>query len=210
MEVKDELPISDDDLINSVFAIENYCMKQSVGVQDIAFAVIGGCGSLKFTYDDRIYTKYRFFPGHAENFFNTHGLLFFTNLSRNSSDVVGKYIGSLVNSPYQKRIHEIATYMQEVFLKESCDLHKIGYMLKESWFCKQQISPHIMTSALQELDDKIRKFPQKGFKLLGGGGGGSYFILSEPAHHEEIIAELTAAGCIHIPYKISGGAERIL
>lgn len=205
-----------EDLINATFHVEKKLMGKNVGIQDATLAVIGNIGGFRFKYRDEYETnpievKYRFFPGNIEQFFNNNGLLFFTGISRNSSDVVSKYVNTLVDSEHQHKIRDIAEEAYPKLLDGCVDLDEISSWLDKSWRAKRQI-PGVLTPELilleQELYDMYRQV--NAFKILGGGGGGSVFILSEPQFHEEIIVRLKKRGCIHIPYQISSGAERIL
>lgn len=208
-----------EELINSAFIVENGLMGKNVGVQDATFAAVGGIGGFRFrkrpfdelnNAEDSIEVKYRFFPGEVEQFFNNNGLLFFTGKSRNSSDVVGKYVGNLIYNEHQHRIRDIAEKAYKVLLDGCTDIDRIAYMLNGSWFCKKNISPHISTPEFDAFEKNSINLPIAGFKLLGGGGGGSVFMLVEPQNQEEVIAYCKSLGWIHIPYQICGGAERIL
>jgi D-glycero-alpha-D-manno-heptose-7-phosphate kinase len=204
-----------EDLINTAFHIEHDLMKKNVGLQDATYATIGSIGGFRFHYRGEnninpIEVRYRFFPGSVEQFFNNCGLLFFTGISRNSSDIVGKYVNNLVENEWQHSIHDLAEKAYSKLLNGCTDIETISYFLNWSWACKKKVSPHIMTPELCSLEKKIGELPISAMRLLGGGGGGSFFILGKPEFHGEVISSCKELGMVHIPYKVGGGAERIL
>lgn len=199
--------IPQQDLMNLAFWIEEDYTNGNIGKQDSAWAVLGGMKRL--TFDTGDYIHYEEYSEEVKRKFEQYGILIYTNISRDASKVVSTYKVMLDSSPQQLLIRSIAEEADAV-LRNGCDMEALGYLLNQTWVAKRSISPNISTEKVDALHKGVLERGGLGAKLCGAGGGGSIFIISEPPTHKEIIDFCEKEGCVHIPYKINGGVERIL
>ena len=180
-----------------------------VGMQDHYFSAYGGCGELCFHADHKItYDRYN---QDICDMLEANGLLFFTGIDRNASDVVGNYINKLADSKYQSRIFDVASKVSLAIARNKLTLARTGQYLRESWELKKSIDDSISNAKIDHLCDSCVDIGAYGVKLCGAGLGGTIYVLSETKFHDKIIDFCINNGCVHIPYKISEfGTTRVL
>lgn len=181
----------------------------NVGMQDHYFSSYGEMGELCFHGLQKIeYVKYH---QDVRSLFENNGLLFFTGIERNASDVVGNYINKIPNDENQSQIFDIASQVSLAIYRNKLTLAKAGQYLHDSWECKKKIDPSISNDKINYICDGCLKLGAIGVKLCGAGLGGTIYLLSEPKFHNKIIEFCINEGCIHIPFNISeSGATKIL
>lgn len=180
-----------------------------VGMQDHYFSAYGEMGELCFHSTTKIeYVKYH---QDVRSLFEDNGLLFFTGIERNASDVVSNYIDKLAGDENQSKIFDIASQVSLAIYRNKLTLQKAGEYLHETWECKKKIDPSISNTKIDNVYYNVLDIGAYGGKLLGAGSGGCLFFLADPNHHLSIIDYCKRQGCIHIPYRISNiGVTKVL
>jgi D-glycero-alpha-D-manno-heptose-7-phosphate kinase len=170
-------------------------------------AALGNIQELTFTAGG---IEYHTFGERAKTLFEHYGLLFFTGISRNSSEVVSKYLGNLAGSADQMGIREYAESAAYV-IRNNGTAEELGWILNQSWELKKKVSPHISTDRIDWLIENAKEIGCFSAKLCGAGSGGSLFLMADPTKHAESIDLFSSEGCVYIPYQIPlAGVERIL
>jgi D-glycero-alpha-D-manno-heptose-7-phosphate kinase len=134
-------------------------------------------------------------------------MLFFTGLSRFSSDVASTFVGSLAS-----REHGIKRFMAMVDdamgILESGDLRDFGQLLDEAWQIKRSLSQSVSTSEVDAAYAAARKAGALGGKLLGAGGGGFMMLFAEPDKHESVKKALS--DFLHVPFHFEPSGSQIV
>ncbi len=200
--------LSAEQLIFKSFLTEYKYTRGNVGYQDVSIAVLGGLHEMTFGQFGNI--DFHSYNDKVSRLFEKYGLLFYTGVSRNSSDVVSKYIHKLSVSAEQEVIRYFAEIANKI-LRTDMNIENLAWLLEQSWEMKKRISPHISTPGIDWRLHEAKKLGSLAGKLCGGGQNGSLFLLAEPDKHTNLIELFVDSGYTHIPWKVSpSGVERIL
>ncbi len=204
------------ELINTVNYIECYLMGQNVGFQDVAWATFGGCGELIFSMDYDLnfpHVRTDFIPFHDSvgKAFEKYGILVFTQISRNASEVVGKYINTLSTNKWQKEVFNTSKQLGHRLCSKAFDLDEVGTSLNKGWNAKKNVSSYISNESIDYIYNGCIERRAAGGRLLGAGFGGSLFFVCDPIYRDDVIQFCKDRGCIVIDYKVAPrGSERVL
>ena len=188
-----------DALARDAIIIERDILKENVGIQDQIACAIGGYNRTVILQDGRF--KVETLP--ATDNFQKHFLLFFTGISRNSSEIAAHHIKEISN-----KTPELKEMSNMTDLAVNASYEDFGRLLHENWLIKRTLS-HAVT--LDVIDDIYKKGLQAGAlggKLLGAGGGGFMLFFAKPDRHDAIRAALS--DLIHVPFEFEPEGARII
>ena len=201
--------ISSESLLRNCFYVERHLIKESPGYQDYLPAIYGGLKYYELNNDSILNFKEDLSDSFMKHI-DTNGLLFYSGISRKSSQVINKYIGNIADSDAQRDIRYLAEQAY-VMLKDGRSYDAICELMNISQHLKEKVSADIVTPEIQHCIQIMKNAGAKAVRLLGGGGGGSVFVLADEAGRYNIIEAAQRAGMIHIPFAIANkGVERIL
>ena len=199
--------ISKEDLALETINLERNVLRENVGVQDQIATVYGGLNHIvinragEFTVEPVIINEKR------KQHFNDHLLLFFTGVSRTSSEVCKKQIDSAKNNTRQlTRMQSMVKDAMEVLT--SGKLENFGELLHESWMLKRSLTDNISTSYIDEIYQTAIQNGAIGGKVLGAGGGGFMLFFAKPEYHSKIKEALKSF--IHVPFKLENNGTQIV
>jgi len=195
-------------LADEAIYIERQHLKESVGIQDQIAAAYGGFNHIKINTDG----SYNVIPvdlsEERKEELNSNLLLFFTGVSRFSSEIASKKIDSIPNK-YQ----ELSTMSQMVdegmkILNSNTDLEQFGKLLHESWILKRSLSESVSTIFIDEIYETAMKHGATGGKILGAGGGGFILFYVKPEFQANVMKALK--NLLYIPFGFDKDGAQVI
>ncbi|MCE0497227.1 MAG: hypothetical protein LV481_04690 [Methylacidiphilales bacterium] len=188
--------------------IEQECLREAVGSQDQTIAAHGGLNLVRFKPGGEIAVEPVAAPAGRAQELNDHLLLFFTGLSRTSSQIAASYIDQL-----DSKERQLETYKQMVdealkIVTSDRPLREFGELLHEAWQLKRSIGRGVTNDEIDCSYETARKAGAWGGKLLGAGGGGFLLVFADPARHEAIKKSL--GDLLEIPFRFEGLGSRVI
>ena len=199
--------ISKDDLARETIYLEREVLKENVGVQDQIATVYGGLNHIIIDHSGNFKVEPLIINEKRRQHFNDHLLLFFTGVSRTSSEVCKKQIDSAKNNTRQLSRMQ-AMVPEAIDILTSGRLSDFGELLHESWMLKRSLTDNISTSYIDDLYDLARTHGAIGGKVLGAGGGGFMLFYAKPEYHSKIKDALK--NFIHVPFKLENNGTQII
>lgn len=173
------LPLGEYDLAYLAYLIERVDLKQAGGKQDQYAAAFGGFNFMEFYADDKVIVNPLRIRNEIINELSNNLLLYYTNSSRNSGDIIKKQQKNVTEKKAQsiEAMHQIkkqAYEIKEAILKNELD--KIGSILHQGWTFKKEMADGISTPLFEETYNTAINAGASGGKISGAGGGGYVFF----------------------------------
>ncbi len=188
--------------------IEQNILKENVGIQDQIAASFGGLNRVDIDRNGGFEVQPRALPAESIGHLESHMLLFYTGLSRQSSVIAGETIKSI---PRKKddmtRLRDMVDEADSI-LQNGTDMTAFGALLDESWQRKRGLTEAVSTEAIDETYRLGRLHGAYGGKLLGAGGGGFVLFIAPPDRHSDIIRALPTL--LHVPISIEFDGSQII
>lgn len=197
------LPLGEYDLAYLAYLIERADLKQAGGKQDQYAAAFGGFNFMEFYADDKVIVNPLRIRTEVLNELSNNLLLYYTNSSRNSGDIIEKQQKN-VHEKKEKSIeamHQIkqqAYELKEAILKDNLD--EIGHILHRGWEFKKAMADGISTPLFEELYNTAIKAGATGGKISGAGGGGYVFFYCPGNAKFQVAKALASLGGNIQPY----------
>ncbi|MFZ4681360.1 MAG: kinase [Terrimicrobiaceae bacterium] len=200
--------VSKRELATSAIEVEREKLRETVGCQDQITAAFGGFNHIEFpTSGDFRIEPIILTSGRLEEM-EDHLMLFFTGVSRISSEIAGSYVKNLkANEAHLMQLQEKARLGKEL-LVSSGRLEEFGRLLHESWLGKKLLSEKVSSAGIDEIYEQARAAGAWGGKLLGAGGGGFLLLFVPPNHQKAVRQRLHKL--IHVPIKFEANGSQII
>ncbi len=200
--------ISKMELALKAIHVEQDMLKENVGSQDQICAAFGGFNLVEFNGDH----KFRIHPVTINqerlNYLQDHLLLFFTGISRYSSEIAKEQIKRM---PHNKsELKEMFNMVREAvdIVNSSTDIIKFGKLLHKNWQIKRRLSKLVTTPEIDDIYSSAIRAGAVGGKLLGAGGGGFILFFAEPEAHSKIKGRLKPL--LHVPFRFENIGSQII
>jgi D-glycero-alpha-D-manno-heptose-7-phosphate kinase len=201
--------VAKDALAGEAIHVEQCLLKEPVGLQDQISAAFGGFNHISFRRNGAYEVAPIILPRERLQILQDHLLLFFTGISRLSTDIAGTVIGNLrIRSQQLHAMHAMVEQAIAILSSPQTDLLEFGRLLHESWLLKRTLSDRVSNSTIDELYDTARRAGALGGKLLGAGGGGFMLVFARPDDHARVRDALR--GLIAVPFKFETSGCRIV
>lgn len=198
---------SKEQLASEAIYLEQEVLRETVGSQDQIAAAYGGLNTTRFNRDGTFSVQPVHIPEARRKEFTNHLMLFFTGLSRFSSDVAATFVGSLHSR--EEAIQRFVNMVDEgVDILSGGDLRDFGRLLDEAWNVKRSLSDSVSTPEVDEAYVAAKKAGALGGKLLGAGGGGFMMLFAEPDRHEAVKKAL--GSFLHVPFDFESAGSQIV
>jgi len=176
-----KLPLGEYDIAHLAYDIERVDLAMAGGKQDQYAATFGGINFMEFYGDKVIVNPLRVKP-EVINELELNLLLYFTNKSRNSSDIIKVQMENVQGKKEKPveamhKIKKLSIDMKEAVLTGK--LLEIGDILDRGWQQKKLMAAGISNPQIDEIYDIAKKHGATGGKVSGAGGGG-FIILYCP------------------------------
>ena len=183
------------------------------GKHDPYLAAFGGFTCLDIDTDGRVKVSPLDISVTTVEEFRSNVLLFYTGLTRSSSDILGaqqrdteRGDAAVIDSLH--RTKELGYRIKEAL--EKGDLESFGLMLDEHWQNKKRRSTRISDERLDRWYETVKRNGGLGGKIMGAGGGG-FFMFFCPAQSKARIREaLAREGLREMPYDFDYEGAKVL
>jgi D-glycero-alpha-D-manno-heptose-7-phosphate kinase len=189
--------------------IEQQVLGETVGVQDQIMASFGGLQHIQIPRSGPVSVTPLFPPVERQNMFEQHLMLFYTGLSRTSSQIAGSYVPDLLKK--EKALLRYVPMVDEavqILRDRGRSITDFGLLLDEAWRIKRELSPLVSNFQIDQIYHSGLQAGALGGKLLGAGGGGFLLLFAKPEHQEKIRRSL--GQLIEVPISIDSGGSQIL
>lgn len=189
--------------------IEQNVIKEDVGSQDQLWAAYGGTNFIEFNNKGEIsVTPLIMKPATIEQL-DSHIMLFFTGITRFSTDIAVEKIKNLNERETQlSLLKEMAFTARSILESAHGNIKDLGQMLDESWMLKQQLAKNVSNHFINDIYTQAKSCGAYGGKLLGAGGGGFMMFLAAPENQEKIRNRLS--DLIYVDVKTGACGSKIV
>lgn len=188
--------------------LEREMLKDSIGVQDQIAAAYGGLNKIDIKKDGTFSVSPIILPKERVKNLESHMLLFFTGISRKSTEVAAKKINTLAEKEVTlNRMSDLVDQSIDI-LSSSEDICSFGELLHETWLLKQKLSSHISNETVDSMYSRARRAGALGGKLLGAGGGGFVLFFAKPEDHSKVKEALKEF--LWVPFGFESNGSQII
>jgi len=201
--------VSKEDLASRAIHVEQDLLKENVGSQDQVSAAFGGFNLIEFERDDTFQVTPIVLSRGRLDELQGRLMLFFTGLSRISSDIAKSQIENIGNKEMElKHIRSLVGKAIGIVQDPTRGIDDFGRLLDETWQYKRSLSDKVSTPEIDTIYDSARKAGAIGGKLLGAGGGGFLLLFVPPDSRDRVRASL--GKLVHVPFKFEHSGSRIV
>jgi len=164
-----------DRLAREACEIEINVCKKPIGKQDQYIAAFGGIREFTFHKNEEVSQKKICLSSHDFRRLGSELLLFFTNTTRKSSDILLEQKQNTLDKI--ESLKGIKRYVQQISNAiESNQYPLIGEILHENWTLKKKLASKISNPEIDDLYDMAISAGALGGKVSGAGGGGFLLV----------------------------------
>lgn len=197
------------ELAESAIEIEQKRLNENVGCQDQTWAAYGDLNIIRFRQSGEINVTPFAIPHSHVMEMEQSLLMFFTKISRNSTEIVGKYVNAIPNN--LKEQHALTRIVDQgieaVYTK---NWERLGGLIDTAWRIKRGYADGVSNNEIDNLYSIARLAGAYGGKITGAGGGGMMLLCVPAEKRNSIIEKMTSAGSLHIPFKFEQSGSTII
>lgn len=201
--------ISKEELARTAIHIEQDVIQEPVGCQDQILAAFGGFNRISFVQNGSFDVVPIILCAEKLNWLEQHLMLFFTGVSRLSSEVARITIANINNCERElQTMYSMVDEALKILNRPSTDIVEFGKLLNESWKLKRQLSDRVSNQYIDDIFETALRAGAIGGKVLGAGGGGFVLFFVEPPNQSrfrEVFRNL-----IHVPFHFEIAGSRIV
>ncbi|MFT6631560.1 MAG: D-glycero-alpha-D-manno-heptose-7-phosphate kinase [Bacteriovoracaceae bacterium] len=191
--------LSKQELYLTSILIEQSKIKEAVGSQDQVMVTQGGFNYIKFNQCGKIECE-KIIEEKRIQRLSENLMLFFTGVSRNSSENAEKIIKNIPSKVQTiKKMVSFAHDAKIIIENPSGNLDHIGEMLNEAWLLKKTLADTITTDFINDYYERALKAGAIGGKILGAGGGG--FLLFYVPEESQNKVKMALSELLYIDFK---------
>ena len=197
------------ELASTAIHIEQDLIKECVGSQDQISAAYGGFNEIEFFKDGTFSVEPKLINQERKKDLNDHLMLFFTGVSRLSSEVAESLISNIENrSSQMHELHDMVDEGSKILSNANIPLEEFGKLLDRTWRNKRSLSNMITNTKIDDLYNAAIKAGALGGKILGAGGGGFVLFFVKPEHQEKVKTALS--NFTYVPFKFENTGSKIV
>ncbi len=201
--------ISSAELADCAIHIEQNILKENVGSQDQIAVAYGGFNRVEFKTDGTYDVTSIILPSERRQMLESHLMLFFTGLSRFSSDVEKTKIDNYKNREVElRKMAEMVSEAMDILNGPDRLLLEFGKLLDEGWRYKKSLSDKVSMPVIDQIYDAALKAGAIGGKILGAGGGGFLLLFVPPENQPRVKEQLK--DLIHVPIRFENAGSKIV
>lgn len=201
--------ISREDLANKAIHVEQSLLKENVGSQDQVSVAYGGFNRIEFKTDDTYDVTPVVLPKPKLEVLENHLMLFYTGISRYSSEVAKSTIDNFKSRGQElKQMEEMVGEALKILNGDDERLVDFGRLLNEGWQRKRKLSDKISNPVIDEIYDQAMDVGATGGKVLGAGGGGFMLFFVPPPYRDAVKRRFSKL--IHVPLRFESSGTRIV
>jgi len=196
-------------LAREAIHIEQNIISENVGSQDQVSAAYGGFNCINFNRDDSFAVSPIIFPSGKKELLQSHLMLYFTGLSRLSSEIAQAQVENIKRKETElRRMYQMVQEGIDILQDSKSGIENFGRLLNEAWMLKRNLSDKITSPFIDELYGAAIKAGAIGGKILGAGGGGFLLLFASPEKHGLIRDRLSKL--IHVPFQFESAGSRVV
>lgn len=201
--------ISKEELAKNAIHIEQNVLKENVGSQDQISVAHGGFNRIEFRRDNTCDVTPVVMTSTKLDTLQNSLMLFFTGISRFSSDIAGTQIENFKKrEPELRRMEQMVGEALFMLNDKADNLDDFGRLLDEAWKYKRSLSSVVSNSEINGIYEKAIKGGAIGGKILGAGGGGFMLFYVRPEKQASVKESLKKL--IHVPFRFENSGSRIV
>jgi D-glycero-alpha-D-manno-heptose-7-phosphate kinase len=195
-------------LAHEAIYLERDYLKEAVGIQDQIAVAYGGLNQININKDGTFQVQPIIISKERRVSLEQHLMLFFSGISRNSSDLAAVQMQAVSSNESILREMMETVDMGIDVLTGSNSIEHFGYLLHHSWQLKKSLSSLISNDITEHIYDTARKSGALGGKVLGAGGGGFMLIFAKPEKQPAIRKALE--GFLEVPFRFETSGTQII
>jgi D-glycero-alpha-D-manno-heptose-7-phosphate kinase len=201
--------ISKEELAEDAIHIEQCVLREPVGSQDQISAAFGGFNRIAFRPDGSFDLQPIILPRERQEELESHLMLFFSGISRYSSDIAQTKVDNIANRARElTAMYEMVDQAIDILRNRATPITEFGQLLNEYWCLKKRLSERVSTKFIDEVYATALGAGAVGGKVLGAGGGG--FILFFVSPEQQAAVRDALKELIHVPVKLESAGSRIV
>jgi len=195
-------------LAKEAIRVEHELLKENVGWQDQIVAAYGGLNRIEFSPDGEFTVSPVILPPHRTRELEHSIMLFFTGLSRFSSDVARATVGNLQDRKAElDALRGMVDEGTAILQDDNRTMCEFGRLMDESWQIKRRLADGVSNSRIDEIYDAAIAAGASGGKLMGAGGGGFFVFIVDPDRRQAVREKLK--DLIHVSCKLDRSGAQI-
>ncbi|WP_413204340.1 kinase [Rhodospirillum sp. A1_3_36] len=199
--------LSKKELTSRAIDLERNRLKEHVGAQDQTAAAYGGLNFIEFMKTGDIRVEPLTLNPERLRHLESHLMLFYSGLSRSSSELAGQIIANIGSRQDQlRRMRRMVDKGIDV-LCGSGPLSAFGELLHEGWCLKRELSQNMTNAKVDGIYETARENGALGGKLLGAGESG-FMLFFVPPECQKAVKR--ALGLLHVPFELSWEGSTII
>ncbi len=196
-------------LANESIFVEQNKIRENVGSQDQTASAFGGINKIEFGTKENVVVSPLVLKENSVVELENNLLLFFTGLSRNSSEIAKLQINNLHNnSNYLYRMMELVDESEKQMCMPKFPSKEFGKLLHEQWQIKKKLSNKISNKKIDDLYDQAINHGAIGGKLLGAGNGGFILFYVEKNKRKKFLKKFNKL--LHVPFRFDFTGSQII
>jgi D-glycero-alpha-D-manno-heptose-7-phosphate kinase len=201
--------VSSENLAKTAIHIEQNLIKECVGSQDQVAASYGGFNQVDFYRDESFAVEPIIITQKRKSNLNDHLMLFFTGISRFSSEVAESQISNMSNCSSQ--MNELQSMVNDgirILTNTNTPLEDFGRLLDSAWQIKRSLSNMVSNTKIDNLYKAAIKAGAIGGKVMGAGGGGFVLFFVSPENQINVknaLSELTL-----VPFNFENSGSKVV
>ena len=167
--------------------IEIDIVGKPIGIQDQYIAAYGNMRFFEFQRNGQVNVEKLDLTDEQKRILVSNLLLFFTNKTRSSSEVLTEQRKNISERMDElRRLRDIAYEARRIILSGRTD--EIGHLLHESWEEKKKLASNVSTKDIDVMYERAREAGAMGGKIAGAGSGG-FLLVYCPRENQNAVRE---------------------
>ena len=197
------------ELAKNSIHIEQDLIKECVGSQDQISAAYGGFNEIEFFKDGSFSVEPIRIQPERKKILNDHLMLFFTGVSRFSSDVAENQLANMENClPQMHELNDITQEGSSILTNSNIPIENFGSLLEQSWKIKKTLSTMISSFKIDDMYQGAKNAGAIGGKILGAGGGGFVLFFVKPKDHDKVKKVLKSL--TYVPFSFENTGSKVV
>lgn len=197
------------DLASEAIHIEQDLIGECVGSQDQISAAYGGFNQITFQKNGDFVVEPFIVKKERLDDLNSHLMLFFTGISRFSSEVAESQLKNLSSCNSQMlEIQDMVDEGASILRNQNVSLDEFGILLDKAWKNKRSLSKLISNDHIDSLYSSAIKAGAIGGKILGAGGGGFVLFYVKPENQIKVAKALKSL--TYVPFRFENSGSKIV
>lgn len=188
--------------------VEQERLKEHVGSQDQAIAAFGGFNRIEFGGPHKITVSPMTLTSERLRTLQDHLMLFFTGISRFSSEVAAEQVNNIEKRQAELRMMHQMVDEAVTILSGDAPLGDFGKLLNDGWKLKKSLSSQITSPAIDEIYNAACEAGALGGKLLGAGGGGFILFFVPPEKQQRVRDRLKHL--LYVPFRFENLGSQVI